>query len=203
MENSISASLTKTSTRRSLRRARTRLVAVFVNPGHGCTTLSRYIFNEVRKNSVERGIIPVRIALNDFQQEQPMRALEEMMRREIVLNLISQPWDQFLDPREYADLIGAVGTAAGNAKAHILALRAAFSNPRQSPNWKEVGGLSRVFGHLQTLFWLTSHRNMRSESPFRSIFPQISMTGRTMPTPTIIGPSASSRYEGTSRTGCS
>ena len=70
------------------RRARTRLVAVLVRPGHGCTTLSRYVSKDFRKSCVERGLIPIRIALDDVRQhrqEEPMRALEVIMRREIVL----------------------------------------------------------------------------------------------------------------------
>ena len=74
-----------------------------------------------------------------------LRALEEGMRREIVRNLVTEPWDEVLDPRAYADLIGAVD-APRNRHQQCMAIRASLGEDGAAPDWEEVKSYSPMLG---------------------------------------------------------
>ncbi len=136
-----------------LDRAAAPLAVVLVNRGHGCTTLSRYVFQETRKTSIRTRLIPIRLTLDDmYTERQPLQALEKAMRRGIVERLIWQSWDRVLDPGAYAALLGAVGLIGVSFEEHLIQLDAALRGTNGSPNWDEVKCLApRLAAPIDTL----------------------------------------------------
>lgn len=123
-----------------LDRASSPLVAVLVNKGHGCSTLARYIFNEISRNCVRHRLIPVHLSLeeieaalptSDTNPDEPARrqrsvrhnllpVIEETMRRGIVRSLVLHPWDRVLGTRKYAGLLGAVAPSPLTSSARTI-----------------------------------------------------------------------------------
>lgn len=117
-------------------RARSPLVAVLVTPGHGCTTLARYVYKMSRADAVATGLLPVQLALSDIDPKQPANSLEELIRHQSVNLLVNQPWEHVMQDRSYGDLLGVTGTFADvERKRQELRGLVALG---QKVNWREV-----------------------------------------------------------------
>ncbi len=77
---------------------------IFFKPGHGCTTLSRYVFNSLRQECVSRKLIPVRLAIEEMPT--PPDALESGLieseaLRELQIQLLSNRWERPIGAENY------------------------------------------------------------------------------------------------------
>ena len=99
-------------------------VAVLVNPGHGSSTLSRYIAKESTAIAVRMARIPVRLTVDDFEDAQPdyFDVVMEKIRDAAVRNLVLLPWERVLTIARYGGLIGITGR--GTLDPQRLALAA-------------------------------------------------------------------------------
>lgn len=80
---------------------------MFVKPGHGCTTLFRYVFNSLQQECVRRRLIPVRLAIED---KPPLDTLdydfiESEALRELHEKFLSNRWRKIIGAKSYESLI--------------------------------------------------------------------------------------------------
>lgn len=140
-------------------------LAVLVNKGHGCSTLSRYIHKQSEELSVIAARIPVHLALDDLDGSKSdfFEDVAQRVRGDVISSLVWLDWDKALGKRPYADLIGAVGRSENTVDAQRNAIKSALNTaghrwtqsrtvrvPRTvslaEPDWEEIRELSSTLG---------------------------------------------------------
>jgi hypothetical protein len=86
-------------------------IAVILDVGHGCTTLSRYILKKSVEDAVRTRTISVHLSVDDFDVDVTDYGsiVFDRCRDAIVSSLVLAPWQRPLKRAIYASLIGAPG----------------------------------------------------------------------------------------------
>lgn len=122
------------------------LISVLVNKGHGCTTIYNYIFKLIRKNSLARRIIPIKIELTDFWDGEPELSeidIELNIKKEILKILIQDnSWEKVLTSPIYNNIIGCYEKDT-DKKVQLKTL--ALKLNEKKINWESLGKLCEKF----------------------------------------------------------
>jgi hypothetical protein len=117
---------------------------VFVTRGHGCTTLFRFIYKNLRSEqgkgpimanyipaiSTIGKVIPIRVTWRRLGEslESMQSGLENSIRWDAIRELTTSRWESILDVESYARLIGAIrpGVRRPDIKTHLAGVREIF-----------------------------------------------------------------------------
>jgi hypothetical protein len=151
-------------------------IAVLCDIGHGCTTLSRYVFKRSVEDAVRTRTISIRLSVDDFDVEEPnyVETVYAKCRDAIVTSLILAPWQRPLRQPMYAGLIGARGQTEAILEPHRMRLASLLGlqmhsfdlgagpivvAPAREVDWDEVRKVApRLAADPHELMYDVSHR---------------------------------------------